>query len=80
MFQHKCHLQGIISGTQIHLDVHEEKTGNPVTGLDRPLGFQEVEAPTFLDNRHIKVVRPPLTPRKYSWYPFLLEAESIPGP
>jgi len=41
------------------------------------------------DSRHIapedgKVVscthRPPLPPRKYSWYPFLLEAESIPGP
>jgi hypothetical protein len=29
----------------------------PITGLDRPLGFQEVEAPRFLDNRHIKVVR-----------------------
>jgi len=24
--------------------------------------------------------RPPLTPRKYSWYSFLLEAESTPGP
>jgi hypothetical protein len=30
---------------------------NPITGLDRPLGFQEVEAPIFLDNRHMKVVR-----------------------
>jgi hypothetical protein len=29
----------------------------PVTGLEWPLGFQEVEAPEFLDNRHIKVVR-----------------------
>jgi hypothetical protein len=29
----------------------------PVTGLERPLGFQEVEAPEFLDNRHMKVVR-----------------------
>jgi hypothetical protein len=30
---------------------------NPITGLDRPLGFQEVEAPRFLDSRHMKVVR-----------------------
>jgi hypothetical protein len=33
----------------------------PTTGLDRPLGFQEVEAPEFLDNRHYeggKVVSP----------------------
>ena len=30
---------------------------NPITGLDRPWGFQEVEAPRFQDNRHVKVVR-----------------------
>jgi hypothetical protein len=29
----------------------------PATGLDKPLGFQEVKAPEFLDNRHMKVVR-----------------------
>ena len=29
----------------------------PTTGLDRPMGFQEAEAPEFLDNRHMKVVR-----------------------
>jgi hypothetical protein len=29
----------------------------PITGLDRHTGFQEVEAPRFQDNRHIKVVR-----------------------
>jgi hypothetical protein len=29
----------------------------PATGLDRPLGLQEVEAPEFLDIRHMKVVR-----------------------
>jgi hypothetical protein len=26
-------------------------------GLDRPIGFQECEAPRFHDNRHMKVVR-----------------------
>jgi hypothetical protein len=30
---------------------------NPITGLDRPRGFQEIEAPRFQDNRHMKVVR-----------------------
>jgi hypothetical protein len=30
---------------------------NPITGLDRPLRFQEVEAHRFIDNRHKKVVR-----------------------
>jgi hypothetical protein len=55
--------------------------------LDRPLRLQDFEAPRFLDNRQHeggKVVslthRPPLPPRKFSWYLFLLEAESTPGP
>ena len=26
---------------------------NPIRALDRSLGFQEVEAPRFLDNRHM---------------------------
>ena len=30
---------------------------NPITGLDRPWGFQELEAPRFQDSRHMKVVR-----------------------
>jgi hypothetical protein len=34
-----------------------KRWSSPITGLDRPLGFQEVEAPRFLDNRHMKVVR-----------------------
>jgi len=29
----------------------------PITGLDRPWGFQEVEVPRFQDSQHIKVVR-----------------------
>jgi len=29
---------------------------NPITGLDRPSGFQEVEAPRFQDNQHMKMV------------------------
>jgi hypothetical protein len=33
------------------------ETGNPITDLDRPLEFQEVKAPRFLDNWHMKVVR-----------------------
>jgi hypothetical protein len=29
----------------------------PATGLEGPLGFQEAEAPEFLENRYMKVVR-----------------------
>jgi len=30
---------------------------NPITGVNRPRGFQEVEYPRFQDTRHMKVVR-----------------------
>jgi hypothetical protein len=51
------------------------------TVLDKPLGIQEVEAPEFLDDEHMKVVRlqpyapAVFTPRKDSCYSFLLEVE-----
>jgi hypothetical protein len=54
-------------------------TSNPIPGLDRPWAFLEVETPRFQDNRKheddkyvIPTHRPPLPPRKYSWYSFLL--------
>jgi len=60
---------------------------NPITGLYRPWGFQEAEAPRFQANSAHeggKIVspthRPPLHPRKYCWYSFLSKAESTPGP
>ena len=28
---------------------------DPITGLDRPWGFQEIKTPRFKDNRHMKV-------------------------
>jgi len=65
---------------------HLVKQSKPMTSLDKPWGSQEVEAPIFQDNRHMKVARlsahapVAFTPRKYSWYSFPLEAESTPGP
>jgi hypothetical protein len=57
------------------------------TGLGRPLGLQEVEAPRFLDRRHMKVVRLSALhtgllypPGKIPGTHFFLEAESTPGP
>ena len=41
----------------IHATDCKGKGKGPITGLDRPWGFQEVEAPRFQDNRHMKVVR-----------------------
>jgi hypothetical protein len=34
-----------------------QKKSNPITGLERPIGFQEVEATRYQDDRHMKVVR-----------------------
>jgi len=34
-----------------------KRQSNPITGLDRPWRFHDVEAPRFQDNRHMKVVR-----------------------
>jgi hypothetical protein len=59
-----------------------EKESNPITGLDRLWVFQE--SSRQMAHEGVKIVnhnyRPPLLPRKYSWYSFLLEAESTPGP
>jgi hypothetical protein len=43
-------------------------SSNPCTGLERRWGFQEVEAPTFHDNRHMKVAYVPaaFTHMKYA--------------
>jgi hypothetical protein len=60
--------------------------GIPVTGHEGPLGCETLRVLHYLDNRLTdgsKVVsltrRQPFTPRG-TWYSFLLEAESTPGP
>jgi hypothetical protein len=45
------------STSHAHVDDTKKRQSFPATGLERPLGFQEVEATEFLDNRHMKVVR-----------------------
>jgi len=40
-----------------HIFKTYKQQSNPITALDRPWGFQEVEAPRFQDNRHMNVVR-----------------------
>jgi hypothetical protein len=68
-----------------------QKKTSYATGCDdldevKTIHIQEVEAPRFQDTRHMKVVSSqPYAPavfssRKYSWYSFLLEAKSTPGP
>jgi len=44
----------------------DSQYSNPITGLDRPVEFQEVEAPSFLQRRHSAIHTGHLYPRKYS--------------
>ena len=59
---------------------------SPVTGLEWPRVFQEVKVPRFHDNGTGRwlgcqpYAPAAFTSRKFSWYSFLLEAESTPGP
>jgi len=57
-------------------------SGSPCTGLDSPLGLQEVKTvrnSSYSTHERGKIVslthRPPLHPRRYSWYTFLSQAE-----
>jgi hypothetical protein len=59
----------------------------PVPGHGGPLGCETLRVKQYLDNLLTdggKVVsltlRPPFTPQGGSWYSFLLETESTPGP
>jgi hypothetical protein len=48
----------------------------PGQALSVPVGLGSAhEGGRVVSSTH----RPPLSPRKYSWYSFLLEAESTPG-
>jgi hypothetical protein len=52
-----CHCQDSFHNFQdVHPIGYFLTKSNPITGLDRLRGFQEVEAPRFKDIRHMKVV------------------------
>ena len=73
---------------------HSKPSGNvsikgkavPLQDWSGPKGSRKLRFPDFVKMAQDggKVVslthRPPLPPRKCSWYSFLLEAESTPGP
>jgi hypothetical protein len=58
----------------------------PLQAWSGPKGSRKLRFPDFMTTAQDggKVVsltqRQPLPPRKYTWYSFLLEAKSIPGP
>jgi len=62
---------------QLYKKLKMVKVNNPITGLDKPCGFQISRQSALEGGKVVSPThRPPLPPRKYSWYSFLLEAES----
>jgi hypothetical protein len=57
-----------------------------ITILGRAFRVRRMRLPEFIDIRQMKVVSLPtprtgsFTPRRYTWYLFLLDSNSIPGP
>jgi hypothetical protein len=68
--------------------VNDYKKGKafPLQAWEWPRVFQEVKVPRFHDNGtgwwygFQPYAQATFTPSKYTWYSFLLEAESTPGP
>jgi hypothetical protein len=62
----------------------EKDTGIPVIGRGGPYGCETLRLPHFLDNRLTDVGEVVslllFTSQEDSWYSFLLQSESIPGP
>jgi len=62
------------------------KKAVPLQAWTDPEGSRRLRLPDFKtmaheDGKFVSLThRPPLPPRKYSWYSFVLEAESTPGP
>ena len=69
-----------------HKPQNRIKKSNPIAGLDRPWASRRLSSQISTQSTHEggMVVSPmhrlPLPSRKYSWYSFLLQAESTPGP
>ena len=74
----------VVSAANIHERISEGKgKAVPLEALSSPEGSRKLRFPDFMTTA--QEVRQPyaqavFTPRKCSWYSFLLEAESTPGP
>ena len=75
------------TGTHLGPETYGKSKAIPVQVYYRPIGFQEVDAPRILHNRHMKVIKLSALRTGRLYAPgnipgthFLLEAESTPGP
>ena len=77
---------GLVRPSIYKSDVKGKGKSVPLQAWSGPESSRKLRFPDFMTMAQDggKVVslthRPPLPPRKYSWYSFLLEAESTPGP
>jgi hypothetical protein len=83
----RCIIHDIVNEKLLESRIKVKGKAIPVTGRGGPQGCETSRLPHLLDNRltdSCKLVsltrRPLFTPQEDSWYSFLLEAESIPGP
>jgi len=49
--------QKLVTSQSVNQSKFHDGTNNTITGLDRPWGFRDFEAPRFQDIQHMKVVR-----------------------
>jgi hypothetical protein len=85
---HVVHRQGAASSSKRHTHVRKVQWGKaiPLQALTDPKDSRRLRLPDFKTIgtwrwQSCQPYAPPaFTPRKYSWYSFLLEAESTPGP
>ena len=69
----------IFVGTQWCIRFVVKGKANPITSLDRPWVFQEVEAPRFQDKRHMKVVCQPYASAAFTPQEIFLVLISVRG-
>jgi len=88
LFPYRVIGQGVTLPKHPHLAPRLKNKGKalPLQAWSGPEGSRKLRFPDYMTRAQDggKVVspthRPPLPPRKYSWYSFLLEAESTSGP
>ena len=67
-------------GKQIMFWVHKKGKEVSLQAWSGPEGSRKLRFPDFMKTAQDGGNVVSLTPRKYTWYSFLLEAESTPGP
>ena len=80
-----AHADALLESHLVVVNMETKGKAVPLQAWSGPEGSRKLRFPDFMTTAQDggKVVslthRPPFTPRKYTWYSFLLEVESTPG-